>query len=372
MRRNYAGNAVKLKHVKTVTKPNGRKFVYLAVPGHKLVKLPDEPKDSPEFLMAYAAALASATAERKGRPVTNGSIAAAVISYQRSAEFAGMAETTRQQRRRHLSKIAETWGSARLADLRTAHIEADLSKLAPHPAINRRKAWRNLCGWAKKNRLISQDPTGEIDKPKAAKSDGFTPWTSDEIEAFRAHWHLGMPQRLAMELIYWTAARASDAVRLGPGMVTKDGWLTFRQSKTGGEVSIPFARALPDFATGMQDDLALLKASIAQAPRHMTWLVTAHGKARSVKAFSSWFAEAAAKAGVHGKSAHGLRKSRAMALAESGATAHQIAAWTGHETLSEVQRYSKAADRKRILSSTEPERNLETAPTQDGNRASNA
>ncbi|MFD2843443.1 hypothetical protein [Paracoccus cavernae] len=69
-----------------------------------------------------------------------------------------------------------------------------------------------------------------------------------------------------------------------------------------------------------------------------------------------------------GKSAHGLRKSRAMAIAETGATAHQIAAWTGHESLTEVQRYSKAADRRRILSGAEPEQNLETAPTQNGNR----
>lgn len=153
-----------------------------------------------------------------------------------------------------------------------------------------------------------------------------------------------------MELLYWTAARASDAVRLGPGMVTKDGWLTFRQMKTGGEVSVPFSRELPAFASAMQPDLEMLKSAIAQAPRHMTWLVTVFGKARSQKAFSSWFAEAAETASVTGKSAHGLRKARSQALAEAGASAHQIAAWTGHESLSEVQRYSKASDKKRILS----------------------
>ncbi len=90
---------------------------------------------------------------------------------------------------------------------------------------------------------------------------------------------------------------------------------------------------------------------ISYAPRHMTWLVTSFGKARSVKAFSSLFANAAA-AGVAGKSAHGLRKPRCRVLAEAGATAHQIAAWTGHESLSEVQRHAKAAYRKRILSGT--------------------
>ncbi|WP_126154541.1 tyrosine-type recombinase/integrase [Paracoccus haematequi] len=110
-----------------------------------------------------------------------------------------------------------------------------------------------------------------------------------------------------------------------------------------------------------QTDLDLLKQAISQAPRHMTWLVTKFGAARSHKAFSSWFADAAAKAGLtDGKSAHGLRKARAESLAEAGATTHQIAAWTGHETLSEVQRYSKAANRKRLLSGPDRERKLET------------
>lgn len=369
MRRNLAGNAVRLKHVKVITKQNGRWFTYLAVPGQKLVRLPDGAMDSPEFLMAYAAAMSASTADKQGRPVATGSIAAAIISYQRSAEFRSLAPSTAQQRRAHLSRINDTWGRGRMIDLRTTHLEADLAKLDPHPANNRRKAWRGLCSWARRQRLIARDPSAEIEKPAAAKSDGFAPWTPEEIEQFREHWGVETPQRLAMELIYWTAARASDAVKLGTGMVTKDGWLTFRQTKTGGEVSIPFARLLPDFAVGMGPDLEFLKSAISKAPRHMTWLVTAHGKARSVKAFSSWFAGAATASGAKGKSAHGLRKSRAMALAEAGATAHQIAAWTGHESLSEVQRYSKAADRKRILSGTEPEHKLETDPVQTGNLA---
>lgn len=274
-------------------------------------------------------------------------------------------------KRLHLSKINDTWGTARMVDLRNTDIEADLAKPPPHPANNRRKTWPGLCAWAKRQRLIARDPSSEVEKPQAAKSDGFAPWTPDEIAAFRKYWPVDTPQRLAMELIFRTAARASDAVRLGPGMVTKDGWLTFRHVKTGGEVSIPYARSLPEFACGMGTDLTLPKSAIAAAPRHMTWLVTAHGKARSVKTFSSWFAGAAAAGGAEGKSAHGLRKSRAMALAEAGATAHKIAAWSGHESLSQMQRYSKAADRKRILSSTDRERKLETDPAQTGNRVVN-
>lgn len=149
----------------------------------------------------------------------------------------------------------------------------------------------------------------------------------------------------------------SDAISLGAGMVSVDGWITFRQQKTGGEVSIPFDRALPDFAD--QSDLVHLHTAISVRPtKHMTFIVTSFGSSRSHKGASQWFARATRNAGISGKSAHGLRKSRAITLAENGATTHQIAAWTGHESLSEVEHYSRAAKRKRILSSTKTEHNL--------------
>jgi integrase len=47
-------------------------------------------------------------------------------------------------------------------------------------------------------------------------------------------------------------------------------------------------------------------------------------------------------------SAHGLRKATARRLAEAGCTMHEIAAITGHASLSEVQRYTKAADQARL------------------------
>ncbi|WOI56723.1 hypothetical protein [Palleronia sp. LCG004] len=36
--------------------------------------------------------------------------------------------------------------------------------------------------------------------------------------------------------------------------------------------------------------------------------------------------------------------------AERGANIHQIAAWSGHETLKEIERYTKRAERRRLLS----------------------
>jgi len=47
-------------------------------------------------------------------------------------------------------------------------------------------------------------------------------------------------------------------------------------------------------------------------------------------------------------SAHGLRKAAAQILDKNGHSTHEIAAIGGWETLSEVQRYTKGAERKRL------------------------
>jgi hypothetical protein len=37
-----------------------------------------------------------------------------------------------------------------------------------------------------------------------------------------------------------------------------------------------------------------------------------------------------------------------MALAEAGATAHEIASVTGHQSLEEIERYTRDAERKQL------------------------
>jgi len=51
---------------------------------------------------------------------------------------------------------------------------------------------------------------------------------------------------------------------------------------------------------------------------------------------------------LHHCSAHGLRKACATALAEAGATAHEIASVTGHQSLEEVERYTRAARKQKL------------------------
>jgi integrase len=77
--------------------------------------------------------------------------------------------------------------------------------------------------------------------------------------------------------------------------------------------------------------------------------VTAYGQPFSVKGFGNMMSTAIRDAGLPERcKAHGLRKAAARRLAEAGCSASEIAAITGHKTLAEVERYTRAADQERL------------------------
>ena len=107
------------------------------------------------------------------------------------------------------------------------------------------------------------------------------------------------------------------------------------QQKTGASLAIPLH---PD-----------LIAAIAAGPSgHLTFLTTANGKPFTAAGFTHWFREQCDAAGIRGFSAHGLRKAACRRLAEAGCTEKQIASISGHRSLGEVARYTKAADQEAL------------------------
>jgi integrase len=147
---------------------------------------------------------------------------------------------------------------------------------------------------------------------------------------FRQHHVLGTRARLAFELLLNTVQRRGDVIRMGPQHV-KNGLLNVRQTKTREHLALPI--------------LSELQAALdATANDHLTFLTTANGKPFTPAGFGNWFRQVCDEAGLHGFSAHGLRKAGCRRLAEAGCSASEIAAWSGHRTLSEVARYTRAAD----------------------------
>ena len=122
----------------------------------------------------------------------------------------------------------------------------------------------------------------------------------------------------------------------GPTGNPWDGRIRYRQAKN--EHRNPVDLDIP-----MHPDL---KAVIEAMPsNHLTFLTTKHGRSFTPAGFGNRFREWCNDAGLAHCSAHGLRKAAAARLAERGATAHEIMAITGHRSLEEVERYTRAAQR---------------------------
>ena len=64
--------------------------------------------------------------------------------------------------------------------------------------------------------------------------------------------------------------------------------------------------------------------------------------------FGDWFRKQCDAAGLPHCSSHGLRKAAARRMADALCGEHEIAAITGHRSLNEIVRYTRAADQERL------------------------
>ncbi|MFQ6550466.1 tyrosine-type recombinase/integrase [Aestuariibius sp. 2305UL40-4] len=321
------------------------------------VRLPDLPEDHPDFIAAW---MKEENAGPKPTRHDTGTLGAACRLFEHSAIFRGYSDVYRNTMSKHLGDISGRYGKVKTSALRERHIASDLARFDGHAARTRLKAWRSLFAWAtSEGGLMESDPSRGLRRARVAKSDGYPPWTPAEIAQVREAWPIGTRQRAALELLHWTGARAVDGRSLTRGMIDSDGVLRYRQSKTGSEAFVPMRTPLPEWCAELASDLDLaLQAVDAIEGKPLLFLETAWGRARTAASMSNYVSNLARSAGV-AKSAHGLRKTRLIALAEIGATSHQLMAWCGHLTLAEVERYTRLASRRRTVMGTERKQNLQ-------------
>lgn len=327
---------VDLRHVHSFKDRHGRQRHYLRVPGQKSVALPGEP-GSVQFMTAYTTGLAKAAkpeiAEARSTP---GTLDALAVSYYASQAFRDLKESTQQAYRRIVERLRAKNGAKpiRLLDAQGIRKLMTAHSTQPTAANHLLRMIRLLVTHAIDEEILTQDPTIGV-KPHKIDSEGFATWSEEEIAMFRARHPSGTVPRLALELLVNTGQRRSDVVRMGRQHV-RDGAIHLRQVKTGNAVSVPI---LPE----LQAELDQITHS------HLTYLARTSGKARSPRGFYNTFAEWCREAGVpEGRSPHGLRKACGVRLAEAGCTAHEIMAILGHKTLSEAQKYTQEADRKKL------------------------
>jgi integrase len=318
------------RYVQAFVDQHGRPRFYLRRRGFKKVPLPGLPW-SPEFMTAYETALAGRPAPIGASRTKVGTINAAIIGYYQNQPFVALGAGTRIMYRQILERFRTDYGEKDIRLLQRQHITAILSPKKPFAARNWLNTLRSLMKYAVEVGLREEDPTAGV-KAIRIKSDGHHSWSEGEIEQFDRRHGPETKARLAMALLLYTGQRRGDVIRIGRQHI-RDGVVHIRQQKTGIELAIPIHANLAEIITGVNN---------------LTLLTTEYGKPFSATGFSPWFRTRCNEAGLPHCSAHGLRKAAARRLAEAGCTMHEIAAITGHASLSEVQRYTKAADQARL------------------------
>lgn len=348
--RRYIRNEVRLKYLsQSGFWPSGNPRWYFKPKGQKAVAMPDLPKAHEKFLQAYVIA-SGHNPTAKPKNFSKGTIGAGVTAYLGSSSFLGLADSSKERWRSRCDDIRERFGEAQLEGLTARHIKKDLARFDGHSANNRLKVWRSLCRYWDQDGMIETNVAKLVAMRDTVKSDGFTPWTREDFQAFRDHWAVGTKERLAFELMYRTCAAIGDTCRLTREMVSDDGWLTYTRQKSKSLATSPFYVDGPGWFEATDDLMDCLSVEAV----HHTFLTTQNGGARSPKGAAQWFSKAATLAGLdRGKTAHGVRKGRAAMFKENGAEADKRMAILGHETEGEATRYSKSADLQKTIMGTD-------------------
>jgi integrase len=328
---------------------HGKARYYFRRLGFKKVALRGVPW-SAEFMQAYETALAGQPPSIGATRVLPGSMRALATSYYQSVEYLQMKPRSQRVRRNIIENFCQqtdatgqSLGDKRAALLQRDHIVRFIAAKAtkPESANALRKALRAMMQHAVTIKMRSEDPTQGVKQIAPRSKRGFHSWDESEIAQFEAAHPVGSKARLAFALGLFTGQARQDVIAMGPQHI-RDEVLHWTRKKTADSTALElFIPVLPELR-------AIINAS---ASEHLTFLTTAFGRPFTSPGFGNWFRKQCDRAGLPHCTFHGLRKAAARRLAERGCTTHEIAAITGHATLKEIERYTKAASRKRLAES---------------------
>jgi integrase len=210
----------------------------------------------------------------------------------------------------------------------------------PEAANGRVKAMRQVFKWGVAKGHAPFNPAREVAYFKSG-SEGFHTWTPEEVQQFEERHPIGTKARLALALLLYTGQRRSDVIRFGK-QHARGGKLTFTQYK--GRNRKPHRLTLPILS-------ALQKIIDATPCGDLTFLVNDWGRPFTDGSFGNKFRDWCDQAKLYHCSAHGLRKAGATIAANNGATAHQLMAIFGWDTIKEAEKYTAKADQRRLAES---------------------
>jgi integrase len=332
-------SVVRLKHVDRLTDRHGRVRYYFRKGKGKRIALVGKP-GSEAFMVSYQTAVAGGDvckpAAQRG---AHGTFDRLVQDYFGSTAFLSLSPASQRPYRLVIERLVrdEKIGHRLVRQMTRQHVEQMIGRRAATPgaANDLLKKLKILMHFAIDHGWRKDDPTVRIKKFGEGE---FHTWTDEEINLFERHWPVGSRERTAFALLVFTGQRASDVKAMGWSDVV-DGSIHVVQGKTGEKLWIPMHRQLEG-------------ALCAWPSGEGSILTTSFGKEFSDKGFSNFMADKIGAAGLPERCVtHGLRKAAARRLAEAGCSSKEIAAVTGHRTLKEIERYTRAAEQRHLATS---------------------
>lgn len=251
---------------------------------------------------------------------------------------------TRDHYARFTKRLAEEYGEVLLHTVEEHHLKQILDCWG-----ETRNAWNNalraikhLFKYGTETWGLKPNPAQFIAK-KAVETNGYLPWSPDHLEKFFATHKIGSRPYLTMMLLIHASPRRADLVKLGPQHVHIENGeevLRFVPQKTSRKSKVTITKPLhPD-----------LKAALDVTPTgDQTFLITEHGKPYSPDGFSNHILDWRKAAGIADSvSAHGMRKTVGIDMAENGATEYELMAALGHTTPKVTEVYTRAANRAKL------------------------
>jgi len=332
------GKVPQLRYVKYQLDRRGHQSYWYFRRNGRMWRLPGIPH-SPEFMEAYYLREAE-TDPKKAEPPSDpikpvpGSLKAVAIEYMRGPEWRNLKPASQRLYKHVLDPMVKKRGHKPIALIERKHIKQWREEKADTPGMANMlvKVVRVLLAYAVDSGYRKDNPALHI---KPFKLGEHRAWTHDELARFEVRWPPGSMQRRAYALARYTGQRVGDVAGMTRAHRRGDGiWV--KQQKTGAELLICEHSALTaELACGDQANMSLL--------------TKANGASFDGESLSPWFAAAIDDAGLSDDCVmHGLRKVAARDLAEAGCSLHEIMSVTGHESLSEVARYTKSANQQRM------------------------
>ncbi len=268
----------------------------------------------------------------KPTPLPANCIRDLISAYQRSPEWHALAPRTQKNRIIAL-RHADDAKHVAVADLRRRQIMVIRDGIAmgigPAAANAFVSAMSVLLAWARDRGWIEFNPADRI---KAIAGGHYPTWSESDLTAALGD----APPELRRALLFavHTGQRRGDLITARWPDVA-DGVWRVKQEKTGARLAVPLHPAL-------------LAEMAGWTKTAVTVLTTAKGTPWDRDGLTMAVMRHMEGIGRKGLNIHGLRKLAAVRLADAGCSIHEIAAITGHASLSQVALYTKEADQVRL------------------------